>query len=288
MLQIPAAQVANPDIRYRQEQQAIIGKAGNFNLAKRQFVIGAGKPVTWKMLHARGLKDGVLPRFRRNFEQQLQVTGVSPKTIVLGPPIPLPNLSEDTLRCVLHSILKNEDGSGVPNIVVLMLRSKEQAAYSTFKYLADKIFGFNTICVTEQNFGAWKGDSHMLQYAANVSMKANLKFRGTNHSTMLVRNKLKNTLVIGADLTGPGSGAVDECPSIAAVVGSADEYGGRFRGILNKQANVDVSKNHLLYRNYVKFNSGSRILEQVRSRFSELGVKATTDYPAVYSTIATE
>jgi eukaryotic translation initiation factor 2C len=72
-------------------------------------------------------------------------------------------------------------------------------------------------------------------------MKANLKFAGINHTADGVSNWLDKTLVIGSDLTHPGNGAVDQCPSIAAVVSSVGKDGGLFYGRLWLQRKSDVS-----------------------------------------------
>jgi eukaryotic translation initiation factor 2C len=72
-------------------------------------------------------------------------------------------------------------------------------------------------------------------YCANLALKVNAKLGGKNCS--LVREALpilsKPTLIIGADITHPGSGS-DE-PSIAAVVGSMDATGFRYAATLSKQ-----------------------------------------------------
>jgi eukaryotic translation initiation factor 2C len=78
-------------------------------------------------------------------------------------------------------------------------------------------------------------------------MKANLKFRGINHcaesSNDVSKKWLKDTLVLGADVTHPSGGALPGCPSIAAVVGSTEETGGRFLGSvqLQSEGNKEVS-----------------------------------------------
>jgi eukaryotic translation initiation factor 2C len=70
-------------------------------------------------------------------------------------------------------------------------------------------------------------------------MKVNLKFGGINHSTSDVRARIHKTLVLGADLSHPGPGAIFGCPSIAAVVGSVDDNGGKFLGSMRLQTKQD-------------------------------------------------
>lgn len=79
-------------------------------------------------------------------------------------------------------------------------------------------------------------------------MKFNSKFGGTNHSTAAVRSRMQKTLVLGADLSHPGPGSIHGCPSIAAIVGSVDENGGRFLGSMRlqimDQTDREVSRIH--------------------------------------------
>jgi eukaryotic translation initiation factor 2C len=71
-------------------------------------------------------------------------------------------------------------------------------------------------------------------------MKANLKMGGINHSAFSkcgnIADWLKTTLVLGADVTHPGNGALLGCPSVAAVVGSVESTGGRFLGSIRLQS----------------------------------------------------
>jgi eukaryotic translation initiation factor 2C len=77
---------------------------------------------------------------------------------------------------------------------------------------------------------AWLG-----QYMANVAMKANLKGGGTNHAANGVDKSLSNTLVLGADITHPGSGAFQGSPSTAALVGLREANRDDFRGVMHLQ-----------------------------------------------------
>jgi eukaryotic translation initiation factor 2C len=119
----------------------------------------------------------------------------------------------------------------VPDIFILLMVNKNQELYSSFKYLADKVFVFQSICMT---MASMRG-ANITQYMANVAMKANLKMAGINHSAQGIDTWLDKTLVLGADCTHPGSGAVKGSPSVTAVVGSLEANGGRFCGKLRLQ-----------------------------------------------------
>jgi eukaryotic translation initiation factor 2C len=137
----------------------------------------------------------------------------------------------------------------IPRIVVLLLPSPDQKVYSDFKFLADRAFGIQSICVTEsanfkwdkqKNEKVWKPEHELRQYFDNVAMKGNLKLGQINHTVEQIHSKLRNTLVLGADLTHAGTGAVYGCQSIAAVVGSVDQTAGKFLGSMRLQPKDDV------------------------------------------------
>lgn len=227
-------------------------------------------------------------KFIEHFEKQLVQTGVCQDGAIvhLGNPtiLPSPNAAmKTTLREALQdlhaeSLSENADESQgenaddtesgqtsentnkTPDIVVLLLKKKDQDVYSSFKYLTDKVFCFQSICATQDNFkpkdtvishpnrpdqiiSGWQNDNAMRQYMANVAMKANLKVCGVNHTVTGIDSLLKRTLVLGADLTHPGNGAVDGCPSISGVVSSVEGTGGWFLGQSYLQPKSEIIKN---------------------------------------------
>jgi len=66
-------------------------------------------------------------------------------------------------------------------------------------------------------------------------MKIILKGNGINHEIQALKSTFSNTMVIGADVTHPSPGCIPGCPSIAAVVGSIDESGGKYLGSMRLQ-----------------------------------------------------
>jgi len=133
------------------------------------------------------------------------------------------------------------------NFIVLILPKKNIPAHSTFEDLADRKYGLHSLCLTEAP--NWKEASFnqkgiqvdsglkrsLAQYFANVSMKINLKGNGINHEIQALKSTFSNTMVLGADVTHPSPGCVPGCPSIAAVVGSIDESGGKYLGSMRIQ-----------------------------------------------------
>ncbi|KAF1938434.1 hypothetical protein EJ02DRAFT_354590, partial [Clathrospora elynae] len=77
----------------------------------------------------------------------------------------------------------------------------------------------------------------------NFIMKVNLKCDGINHSardsvshfTEPLQAKLKDMMILGADVTHPSLASIEGCPSIAAIVGPVDNHSGRFLGSMRLQ-----------------------------------------------------
>ncbi|KAF1951180.1 Piwi-domain-containing protein [Byssothecium circinans] len=134
----------------------------------------------------------------------------------------------------LTGAMANANTKGA-NFVLLILKEKSIATYSTFKDVADRKYGFHALCVTEKP--NYKGGQvqNIAGYFGNVMMKANLKAGGTNHSVEGIADIMNDTLVLGADVTHPGPGALLGTPSIAAIVGSVDKTGGKFLGSMRLQ-----------------------------------------------------
>ncbi|CAO2651958.1 Nn.00g002410.m01.CDS01 [Neocucurbitaria sp. VM-36] len=193
-----------------------------------------------------------------------------------------------------HDVMAGAKAKGA-NFFVLLLEKKSVAAYSIFKHLADCTFGVHSLCTVykEDKTGRPFGD----QYWGNVMMKVNLKAGGINHTVSQVAEVMKDTLVLGADVTHPGSGSLLGTPSIAAIVGSVDQYGGKFLGSMRLQprdtacedikdvegmvlerirawrsVNKTLPKNILYYRDGVSDSQYSRVKEnelpQVRKAFA--------------------
>jgi len=123
-------------------------------------------------------------------------------------------------------------------IVMLQLEQRDRYVYNIFKDMADREFGLQSVCITEE-----KADSDLEQYLGNVMMKVNLKCEGINHSAgdpvanfkESLQTKLKDTMILGADVTHPSTASIEGCPSIAAIVGSVDLHGGKFLGSMRLQ-----------------------------------------------------
>jgi eukaryotic translation initiation factor 2C len=249
MIQLDAASLPYPQIQYSHpgNRNDVNPNSARWNLVRTRFLRGSNKDFRWKLLVAPFVNPKkrltTAQDFITAFNTGVTATGVCSNSTHQDNPILLRDLEETTLLNALKSIL-DDKSNRVPDIVVLLLNQKDQDAYSKFKYLADKVVVLQSICATATNFLKQKDPS---QYMANVAMKANLKMAGVNHSTDGISHYLRNTLVLGADVTHPGNGALHGTPSIAAVVGSYEDNGGRFIGRMRLQeAKQEVSVHHFL------------------------------------------
>ncbi|KAF2451923.1 Piwi-domain-containing protein [Karstenula rhodostoma CBS 690.94] len=132
----------------------------------------------------------------------------------------------------IDSVIQNElDQKASADMAMLVLRKNDIPGYSAFKDLCDRKFGLHAICVTSP---AQKGDGDRW---SNITLKMNLKAAGINHTIAKgkISECMKETLVLGADVTHPGPGSIPGCPSIAAIVGSVDQHAGRFLGSMRLQ-----------------------------------------------------
>jgi eukaryotic translation initiation factor 2C len=240
MLQIPGSRLTDSLVRYQGSTTSINQHTGRWNLVergdKRRFLQGSQstQAVNYLILHENVPATAQI--YGDKFGQLLSGYGVATKYNALGPKGGFPIEGNRTSGLLLGKALKQcancEGIDQVPDIIILVLRSKDQAVYSEFKYLAERCYGFQMICMTEEaNMSRGRIELRNLdQYMGNVMMKANLKVGGINHSVTGIHQHLNNTLVLGADVTHPGFGALSGTPSIAAVVGSVDNTGGMFLG----------------------------------------------------------
>ena len=179
------------------------------------------------------------------------------------------------------------------DIVFVVLPSKDATNYETLKHLADCTVGIHTICIVKypnwrpglQNKGRdvreIKQDADNL---TNLMLKCNLKLGGTNtalaydpHDDEVRRLSSSTTMIVGADVTHPGPGSMNDCPSIAAVVASVDDmfnqYPASFHVQESKKEMIDGLGDMLVERlEHWKANNGDGNLYPEQVLFYRDGV----------------
>ncbi|KAF2865134.1 hypothetical protein BDV95DRAFT_612925 [Massariosphaeria phaeospora] len=261
MLQIPCARMpalsilygATTDVKRPNEEEARWNLRGN-----TKFLESPGGALNYYFVTGPGLKDSNTSWiYQTAFQQQVKEYGVSTGATCYGEQTMLHQSTGHVdltaeFKSTLKSLQQIKPGG---NIAILLLAKRDIPAYSAFKDIVDRSLGLQSICLTEApnlRGSQCKDVMGISQYMANIMMKANLKLAGRNHSSadrktsnsqrttnsvqqILESKLLQNTLILGADVTHPGSGSLIGCPSIAAVVGSVDDAGGKFLGSMRVQ-----------------------------------------------------
>jgi hypothetical protein len=119
-----------------------------------------------------------------------------------------------------------------------------------------------------------------------------VKLGGINHSTTNVRINMQNTILLGADLSHPGPGAIQGYPSIAAIVGSVDDDGGKFLGSMRLQtlAHSDREVIVLLRQSQnITYSLRSFTLQKIWSSREPMHgtINTSSDYQKISSTTET-
>ncbi|KAF2817716.1 Piwi-domain-containing protein [Mytilinidion resinicola] len=238
MLSVPTRILTRPTILYKTGQQANVNESARWSLERQKFFKTAGGEIKMHViLEGDDGRNKVIKHEERYlktlinsmYQYGLNVVDEYSTTSYgwLG--------SGGSLNSNLQRELDNAKKNSC-NIVCLVLSKKNTDVYSEFKSMADRTTGVHTVCLCEDRllkFGEVKKD--VMEHIANIAMKVNLKFGGTNHSVADISSFLKDTLVLGADVTHPTGGSANGTPSVAAVVGSVDENGGRMLGSMRLQ-----------------------------------------------------
>jgi eukaryotic translation initiation factor 2C len=242
MLKIGATRLEYPSIKYGNQSTTISQEQARWNLRNLAFLKTNNRKIAYATLYQQTVPGFYIEGSQREFERQLRSTQVgTPDRVRLQSGAINFNSPRyiDDIRARLQDAKRNG-----ANLAILVLRNKSQDVYSAFKYLADRVFGIASIVMVQQS-KARGNDANaiqkgLMQYIGNIMMKANLKMAGVNHSAESTKGNIStwlgNTLVLGADVTHPSNGAIPGCPSVAALVGSVDDTGGKFLGSLSLQS----------------------------------------------------
>ncbi|KAK0709584.1 Piwi domain-containing protein [Lasiosphaeria miniovina] len=129
-------------------------------------------------------------------------------------------VDEASLKLAFKKIVKAR-----PDFVLVLLPAQDTALYNMVKKIADVDYGLQNACVVQDKILEEKGQ---MRYFANVTLKVNLKFGGTNQMLRGEIGLLKSgkTMVVGYDVTHPtnlAAGADKHASSMVGLVASVDK-----------------------------------------------------------------
>lgn len=240
--------LAPPPVLYR-AGATLIPDGASWNMRGRQFAIA--KPMRdWAVLR---LGNAVItPEQTLEFRQTLNACGLGLQVsrFPLGYTAALPG-TEDANDMSIRNVLEKITKAGV-HMLLVVLPTKNAATYNRVKFWADVKFGklllssvfsrcndhclgVHTVCVIADKLTTVK---QLSQYFANVALKINQKYGGTN--SIINKDKLGflkdgDTMVVGYDVTHPAPGSLVGIPSIAGVVASIDGLYGQWPGSIRCQ-----------------------------------------------------
>ena len=175
------------------------------------------------------------------FHRALRANGVSAEEPIWpGPHI---NVDDENYDSVINDIFKRVAANPKkPELLLVLLPSKNIQVYNRVKYYGDIVYGLHTICAVGNKFSKMKmfrgEQGYDLQYFANVALKFNLKRGGINQALEPAKLGIISqgkTMVVGIDVTHPSPGSASNAPSVAGMVASIDRGLGQWPAILRIQ-----------------------------------------------------
>lgn len=142
---------------------------------------------------------------------------------------------DDVYNVLLQATVKAPDST-----ILIILKQKDPDHYAYLKRVAELQLGLKTVMVDGTKLAGLASDP---QHRSNIALKYNLRAGNTNHrldpnSFRALRpayGRGNDTIVIGADVTHPGTSSREGTPSIAAVVGCTDDDYMHFPGSMRLQ-----------------------------------------------------
>ncbi|PIL23418.1 Argonaute [Ganoderma sinense ZZ0214-1] len=243
---IPYRVLSPPTISYSGNTPLRVQDAG-WNMTDAKFHTGVDM-TDWAVLlvnenqrnefQFRGPKDPELHTFLEAFASKCTASGI--KGADKRPRIwsvDLPPIHRDTASARHRDIAKigkklteelKKDPKKKPSFVLVLLPAADKFIYQGIKRLADVQLGVHTVhMLLPTARGSRSSIQH--QYFSSVALKVNAKLGGVNHRLdagsmrWLTGTGKKTTMVMGIDVTHPGTGSLPGTPSLAAVVASVDD-----------------------------------------------------------------
>ncbi|KAK3342402.1 post-transcriptional gene silencing protein QDE-2 [Neurospora tetraspora] len=169
--------------------------------------------------------NAMVPQAMTDFARFLNITGIPINpNFPPGQSLAIPGSEKEFVASVKAIMTQTQ-------FIVVLLPKKDVTLYNWVKRAADITYGVHTVCVVADKLLNPKGQ---LGYFANVGLKINLKFGGTNHNIktpipLLAKGK---TMVVGYDVTHPTNLSAGQspasAPSIVGLVSTIDSHLGQW------------------------------------------------------------
>ena len=213
---------------------------GTWNFRDMKFQQGARVP-NWAvlvLLHGQGnvfsgAKDKELKPFLKRFTRLCTKSGM--RFPSADPPIieaRLPSNDDryrtsaiQTIRNALTTHVNSVPASQRPQLVLVLLADEDSRVYCGLKRICDMELGVHTVGMQPSKATNAKGQG---MYFGNVALKLNMKLGGMNHvlddasMRWLRQEMLRDTMLVGIDVTHAGMGSKAGSPSLATIVASVD------------------------------------------------------------------
>ncbi|TFK26516.1 Piwi-domain-containing protein [Coprinopsis marcescibilis] len=219
-----------PPVTYSQNRQEI-ARDGKWNVVGKRFY--EAKHLTfWGVINFEKLRDTrmTLDPCLDSLSDCADRLGMNPQRYMFAMDGNPYNVGE-TMKNVYDTVKRKStilEGLSPQSFILLVILPDEAAEIrQQVKFFGDAHFGIKTQCVKVSKF---KNDSN--QYYNNLLLKINAKLGGINsvvkwHSDKLRRLFMEKTVIVGADVSHPGSGITNR-PSVASLVFSWDEHGTKY------------------------------------------------------------
>ena len=242
---VPYRILPPPTISYNGAARPRVQDAG-WNMMDVKFHDGADM-TNWAVLlvnesggnrfQFKGPGDPELRTFLQTFAAKCAASGIKgadelPKSRIWS--VDLPCVRQDTpirskataaiARTLKDALKKNPNQK--PSFILVLLPGADKLIYRGIKQLADVQLGVHTVHMLLPTARGTRA-SIQAQYFSNVALKVNAKLGGTNHKVDAASMRwltAQKTMMMGIDVTHPGTGCVPGTPSLAAVVASVDDH----------------------------------------------------------------
>lgn len=250
LLGVTSTILPTPDVTYRQPVDISRSlKYGTWNLKDKKYVSTLQRKKRWTYLQLLGSEGdrcpkGSLSMFKEELTKVFSSVGMEGIDFVATGKLHELLLGDNDRTKQLEDLFKilKERPSNI-NCVVVFLPSSDASLYSCVKQAGDQLVGIHTVCHVLRRGHECLQPMSDTGFLGNLTMKINLKvnFDGVNH-TLKTKDPIltDETMILGIDVTHPGSAGMRDAPSVAAVVGSVDAHFAQWPASLRSQLPEDV------------------------------------------------